>query len=174
MSTAILRNSGFSVSYDSLVLNSSSVPRLNFGVKYSPLRKAGIRCGNCKEDRAKNITLTIMTRTEITKAYSNGEFEMTYKYISDNAEWTVIDEDRFVGKQAILDNCEQVGNYFKSATTDFKTLNIIAEGNKVVINGTAVFLRNNKRVAFVSACDIYEFNDNSQIQIITSYCIQSK
>ena len=115
-----------------------------------------------------------MTKTEIAKAFSNGEFEKTYKLISDNAEWTVVEEDRFIGKQAILDNCEQVGNYFKSVTTNFKTLNIVADGNKVVINGTAEFLRGNKRISFVSACDIYEFNEKSEIQKITSYCIQSK
>lgn len=115
-----------------------------------------------------------MIRTEIAKAFSNGEFEKTYKFISDNAEWTVIEEDKFIGKQAILDNCEQVGNYFKSVTTDFKMLNIIADENKVVINGTAEFTRENKRISFVSSCDIYEFNENNQIQSITSYCIQSK
>ena len=79
-----------------------------------------------------------------------------------------------IGKQAIIDYCEQVGNYFKSVTTDFKTLNIIADGNKVVVNGTAEFMRENKSVSFVSACDVYEFDDNHQIQNITSYCIQSK
>ena len=115
-----------------------------------------------------------MTRTEIAKAFSNGEFEKTYKFISDNAEWNVVEENRFIGQQAIIDNCEQVGSYFKSITTDFKTLNIISDGNKVVINGTAEFFRNNKRVSFVSACDVYEFNDSNQIQNITSYCIQSK
>jgi SnoaL-like domain len=115
-----------------------------------------------------------MTKIEIAKAFSNGEFEMTYNFISDNAEWIVIEEDKFIGKQAIIDNCEQVGNYFQSVTTDFKTLNIITDGNKVVINGTAEFLRNNKRVSFVSACDIYEFEKDNQIKKITSYCIQSK
>ena len=75
--------------------------------------------------------------------------------------------------QAIIDNCEQVGNYFKSVTTDFKTWNIITDENKVVINGTAEFLRNNERVSFVSSCDVYEFNEKGHIQKITSYCIQS-
>jgi hypothetical protein len=115
-----------------------------------------------------------MTKIEIAKAFSNGEFEKTNNFISDKAEWIVIEEDSFIGKQAIIDNCEQVGNYFQSVTTDFKTLNIITDGNKVVINGTAEFLRNNKRVSFVSACDVYEFNEKSEIQKITSYCIQSK
>ena len=54
-------------------------------------------------------------------------------------------------------------SYFTSVTTNFKTLNIIAEGNKVVINGTAEFLRDNKRVSFVSACDVYAFNEKSEI-----------
>ncbi len=115
-----------------------------------------------------------MTKIEIAKAFSNGEFKKIYKFISDNAEWTVIEEDRFVGKQAILDNCEQVSNYFKTVTTNFKTLHIISEGNKVVINGTAEFIGENKSVLFVSACDIYEFNKKNQLKNITSYCIQSK
>jgi hypothetical protein len=115
-----------------------------------------------------------MTKIEIAKAFSNGEFKKTYEFISDSAEWTVIEEDTFIGKQAILDNCEQVGHYFTSVETDFKTLNIITDGHKVVINGTAEFMRENKRISFISACDIYEFNENNQIQNITSYCIQSK
>jgi len=113
-----------------------------------------------------------MTKTEIAKAFSNGEFEKTNNFILDTAVWTIVEEDTFKGKQAIIENCEQVSSYFKSVTTDFKTLNIIAEGNKVVINGTAEFLRDNKRVSFVSACDVYEFDENNQIQNITSYCIQ--
>ena len=115
-----------------------------------------------------------MTKTEIAKAFSNGEFEKTYKFISDIAEWTVIEENKFIGKQAILENCKQVGNYFKIVETDFKTLHIIVDEYKVVINGTAEFLKENKRISFVSACDIYEFNEKNEIQNITSYCIQSK
>jgi ABC-type taurine transport system substrate-binding protein len=115
-----------------------------------------------------------MTKTAIAKAFSNGEFEKTYDFIAKNAEWIVIEEDKFTGKQAIIDNCEQVGKYFKSVTTNFKTLNIIDGGNNVAVSGTAEFLREGKRVSFVSACDVYEFNEDSQIQKITSYCIQSK
>ncbi len=115
-----------------------------------------------------------MTKTEIAKAFSNGEFEKTYNFISDNAIWIVVEENTFAGKQAIIDNCEKVGNYFKSVKTDFKTLNIIADGNKVAVNGTAEFSRDNKRLSFVSACDVYGFNDKDQVETITSYCIQSK
>jgi hypothetical protein len=115
-----------------------------------------------------------MNNKDKSLAFSNGEFEKIYDYIADNANWTIIEEDTFKGKQAIIDNCEQVGNYFKSVTTKFETISVIEENKKVVVNGTAEFLRDNKRVSFVSACDLYEFNDNDQIQKITSYCIQQK
>ncbi len=121
-----------------------------------------------------NKKLDIMTKSEIAKSFSIGEFKKTFNFIAENAEWIVVEESIFKGKQAIIENCNQVGSYFKSVTTDFKTHNIIADGNKVVITGTAEFFRDNKRVSFISACDVYEFNDNSQIQLITSYCIQSK
>jgi hypothetical protein len=112
-----------------------------------------------------------MTKQEIALAFSNGEFEKTTEFIADNAVWEVIEENTFLGKEAIIENCNQVTAYFKSVSTDFKTLNIIAQDNKVVINGTAEFSRNGQRVSFVSACDLYEFNESDQIQRITSYCI---
>jgi hypothetical protein len=112
-----------------------------------------------------------MTKQEIALAFSNGEFEKTTEFIAENAVWEVIEENTFIGKEAIIENCNQVAAYFKSVTTNFKTLNIIAQETKVVINGTAEFSRNGQRVSFVSACDLYEFNINGQIQRITSYCI---
>lgn len=115
-----------------------------------------------------------MTKTEIARAFSNGEFYKTDDFIANNAVWEVVEEDLFIGKNAIIENCNQVVQYFKSVTTDFKTLNIITEDNKVVVNGTAEFFRDGKQDSFVSACDIYEFNDKNQILKITSYCIQAK
>ncbi|MCP9764279.1 nuclear transport factor 2 family protein [Lacihabitans soyangensis] len=112
-----------------------------------------------------------MTKQEIALAFSNGEFEKTTEFIAENAVWEVVEENTFIGKEAIIENCNQVAAYFKSVTTDFKTLNIIAQDNKIVINGTAEFSRNGQRISFVSACDLYEFNENDLIQRITSYCI---
>lgn len=115
-----------------------------------------------------------MTKTEIASAFSNGEFTKTYPYLADKITWTVVEENTFVGKQAVINNCEQVANYFKSVTTVFKTLNVVEDAHRVVINGTAEFLKNNQRVAFVSACDLYEFDSDNQLVKITSYCIQQK
>lgn len=115
-----------------------------------------------------------MTITAIAKAFSNGEFKKIYPFVADNAIWVVMGEGTFTGKDAILKNCEQVSNYFKSVTTNFNTINVITQENKVVVTGTAEFLNDDKRIALVSACDIYEFDGNQKIQTITAYCIPIK
>ena len=115
-----------------------------------------------------------MTMTEIATAFSSGEFEKIYNFISDNAKWTVIEEEEFEGKQAIIENCWKVANYFKTVTIDFQTIKVISENNNVVINGTAEFLKEGERISFIYACDLYEFNNNNKIQKITSYCIPNK
>ncbi len=115
-----------------------------------------------------------MTVVEIAKSFSNGDFEKTFDFIAEDALWTVVEENEFAGKNAIIDQCKQVGNYFKTVETDFKTLHVIADQNKVAINGTATFLKDGKQLSYVSACDVYEFNENHQIKNITSYCIQAK
>jgi len=115
-----------------------------------------------------------LTLQQIAASFSVGDFEKAYPYFSENITWDVVGENSFTGKKAVMENCEQVAVYFKSVTTRFTTANIIADNNRVAIDGTAEFLRDGKRVAYVWACDVYEFNEQQQLQKITSYCIQEK
>jgi len=115
-----------------------------------------------------------MTKEQIATAFSTGEFEQTFDFLADSAEWVVVGENRYEGKRAILQQCHQVGAYFKSFITDFMTIHVISDKNKVVVSGTAEFFRDQKRVSCISACDMYEFNTQDKIQTITSYCIPLK
>ena len=49
--TAVWRNGGFSASYDSFVVGSSAVLRLNFCAKNPPLRQAAKRCLQAYSDK---------------------------------------------------------------------------------------------------------------------------
>ncbi len=113
-------------------------------------------------------------KNEIAALFSIGKFENVIDYLSDGIVWNIVGDHILEGKEAVRENCEQTATYFKSVYTDFKTDDIIASGNKVVVIGTAEFKRDGKRISFVSACDIYEFNENKEIVKITSYCIPDK
>lgn len=115
-----------------------------------------------------------MTRKEIALKFSNGEFNAVLGFISEKAIWTVVGENVFDGKEAIVNNCKQVHAYFQTVETKFTTQHIVSEELKVLVSGTAEFIRDGKSVSFISACDLYEFNGKDQIEKITSYCIQHK
>lgn len=113
-----------------------------------------------------------MNKEQIAELFSMGQFIEVYDFIAEDAAWEVVEENNFIGKKAIVENCEQVARYFQSVTTNFITRSIVSNDKMVVIEGTAEFIRDNKRISFVTACDVYGFNDRNEIKNITSYCIQ--
>lgn len=115
-----------------------------------------------------------MTKIAIAEAFSTGQFAKTYTHLAAQAEWIVVGEDTYSGKEAVIRQCEQTAGYFASVATAFKIINVISNGDHVAISGTAEFIRNGKRVSFVSACDMYEFDGMNRVTRITSYCIPEK
>ena len=117
------------------------------------------------------MTESKLTREEVAEAFSNGRFELTYPYLSSEVEWQIVVESNFKGKESVVQNCEQTAAYFRSVTTHFNTSDIIVDSNKVVVCGTAEFLRDGERLSLISACDVYEFSGDDMLIRISSYCI---
>jgi hypothetical protein len=68
-------------------------------------------------------------------------------------------------------HCKQTADYFQTVETDFNTTKVIESVSTVIVIGTAEFKRDGNRLSFISACDVYEFNLNNEIEQIDSYCI---
>ncbi len=115
--------------------------------------------------------MTDMTQVQIAEAFSNGNFELTFPYLSKSIVWNVVGENLFNGKIEVIENCKQTSEYFKSIETDFKTEDVIVAKDKVIIRGTGEFIRDGKRVNLITACDVYEFNRKGELENIYSYCI---
>ena len=111
------------------------------------------------------------TQIEIAEAFSNGNFELTYPYLSESVIWNVVGDSLFTGKDEVMANCKRTADYFKSVETNFRTEDVIAADNKVVVRGTGEFIRDGKRVNLIPACDVYEFNSDGELEKISSYCI---
>lgn len=112
-----------------------------------------------------------LTRTQIARAFSDGKFQSTYPYLSEQIEWNVINNFKCKGKKEVIEQCEKTATYFASITTDFEQLHLIESPSKVIITGTAELSKNANRIEFISACDIYEFDADDVLQKITSYCV---
>ncbi len=115
-----------------------------------------------------------MTKSEIAQAFSGGQFEKCLDYLTDQTIWSTPGEQFLTGRKEIEPFCKNIAAYFNSVTTNFKQLNLIEDDRCVAINGTAEFIREGKRVSFVSSCDVYVFDDKNKIVSIHSYCIAEK
>jgi ketosteroid isomerase-like protein len=111
---------------------------------------------------------------EIAERFSLGEFETVFQFLADDVIWNIVGENKFTGKTDVISNCRRTAEYFNTVETNFKTDDIISEKNKVVIIGNAQFSRDGKRINFVRASDIYEFDKEGKLEKITSYCIPEK
>lgn len=112
-----------------------------------------------------------MTKSEIAQAFSGGQFEKCLNYLTDQTIWNTPGEQFLTGRKEIEPFCKNITDYLRRVTTNFKELNLIENDRCVAINGTAEFIREGKRVAFVSSCDVYEFDLDNKILSINSYCI---
>jgi len=115
-----------------------------------------------------------MTKSKIAQAFSQGDFEKCFMYLTDTTIWNTPGEQLLTGKQEIESFCKIVKAYFDSVTTNFQQINLIENTNCVAINGTAEFMRDGKRVSFVSSCDVYVFDTDNNMEGITSYCITDR
>lgn len=115
-----------------------------------------------------------MTKREIAEAFSGGQFDKCFDYLTDQTIWNTPGEQYLTGRNEIEPFCKNIAAYFISVTTNFKQLNYIENDHCIAINGTAEFIREGKSVAFVSSCDVYEFDSDKKIKSINSYCITER
>ena len=111
-----------------------------------------------------------LTKEAIAKAFSKGNFEMTYPYLSDDIEWNVIGDEIVRGRENVINKCKQTRRYFDSITTQFLVSNVIQLDNHVFITGTGVFINKKERTQ-IDACDLYFFDDAGKLETIASYCV---
>jgi len=74
----------------------------------------------------------------------------------------------------VIAECKQTTKYFNSIEINFVTEDILSINQKVAIPGIAGFLRDGKRINFVNAVDIYNFDQDGMIKKISSYCVSEK
>ena len=114
-----------------------------------------------------------MNNIDIAKHFSLGQFSQIFQYLDDEILWDVIGESTFSGKLAVIEQTQKIESYFQSVTHHFELDQIHLTDPFIIIQGQASF-QSSDQTTKISACDIYEFNQASQIIKIQSYCIPLK
>lgn len=114
-----------------------------------------------------------LTDQEVAESISVGNFRAAYEYLHENIVWTIIGDKTLAGKTAVIEFCEKTSQYFSTVKTEFNLKNIIADNDRIAIDGTAKFTSPEGETMNLASCDVYSFY-GGKLREITSYCIVLK
>lgn len=111
-----------------------------------------------------------MDAIQIAQQFSLGHFTQLHSYISDDIVWEIIGERSLTGKETVLHHIATIETSFRNTPHLFTIEHTHICQNFIIIQGEATF-HSAGLDQVIRACDIYKFNQGSQILRIQSYCI---
>ncbi len=107
---------------------------------------------------------------EVAEAFSRHRFRDVYAALAPDVVWTAVGTRRFVGRQAVVDACEQTLAALASTEVEFTRFVLVADGDTAAVDTVARYTDAGGTSA-VASCDVYEFRDGA-LAAITSYDVE--
>jgi SnoaL-like domain len=104
----------------------------------------------------------------IAEAFSGHRFREVYDVLADDVRWTLVGGEVVVGRQAVVDLCEQTLAALEGGSSEFLRFVSIAQDDAAAVDVVARYVDGDGGVTLVSSCDVYEFA-SSRLTAITSY-----
>lgn len=91
-------------------------------------------------------------------------------YSSETIHWNLVGNESLVGREPIIQACQQSADYLSTVTTTFSKFTMLTGTDFVVVDSTADYVDEQKETTRIASCNIYVFID-SKLTGITSYSI---
>ncbi len=110
------------------------------------------------------------TPREVAEAFSRHRFRDVYAALAPDVVWTAVGARRSVGRQAVVDTCEQTLAALASTCVEFTRFVLVADGDTAAVDTVARYT-DGGGTSVVASCDVYEFRDGA-LAAITSYDVE--
>jgi hypothetical protein len=111
------------------------------------------------------------TINKIAENFSKHRFEKTFPFIADNIQWNTVGGEVILGREKVIETCEQSLSYLITVTTNFTKFSLLDCEKHIVVESEAEYIDQDKNISKIASCDIYKFEQDQLIEI-TSYCIE--
>ena len=108
---------------------------------------------------------------QIAEAFCSHRFVETYPYMADEIKWNIVGGEELMGREAVIDQCNQSAKFLETVSTTFTKLKINRAETFVVVEGAAQFQDQENQTSSVASCDVFQFSDGQLVEI-TSYNIE--
>ncbi|WP_202081485.1 nuclear transport factor 2 family protein [Caldalkalibacillus salinus] len=112
-----------------------------------------------------------MRAKRFNDAFSSGNIDFIIENIAEDVNWHVVGEPKLHGREAVVKMMEPMRGVVPK---EYKTNNILINGNKAIIEGTLTMPKGNGEVQSYAYCDIYTFTHSNKdtIKDLTAYLIE--
>ena len=108
---------------------------------------------------------------QIAEAFSSHSFALTYPYLADEIKWNIVGSEELVGRDAVVDRCDESEKYLETVSTTITKLKITRAETCVIVESIAQYQDQENQTSSVASCDVYQFLDERLVEI-TSYNIE--
>lgn len=108
------------------------------------------------------------TPESIARAFSSHRFGEAYPYLAEDVRWVLVGGPTLIGKQAVIDTCEDTLHELAQTTTSFAKFRTIVGADAVVVDAVGEYQAPDEMRSVVASCDIFEIS-GGLIREITSY-----
>lgn len=112
-----------------------------------------------------------ITINQIAEDFSKHRFGKTFPFITDNIQWNTVGGEVILGKEKVIETCEQSLSYLNTVTTNFTKFLLLDFENHIIVESEAEYIDQDKNISKIASCDIYKF-EQGLLAKITSYCIE--
>lgn len=108
---------------------------------------------------------------QIAETFCRHRFAETYPYMAGDIQWNIVGGEELMGREAVIDRCEESAKYLETVSTTFLNLKIHRAEMIVVVEGTAQYQDRENEISSIASCDVFQFLDG-RLVAITSYAIE--
>lgn len=110
---------------------------------------------------------------QIAEAFSGHRFTETYDHLAADVRWVLPGHDPIEGKDAVVAACDaSTVEMSQLVSAEFIRLVSVAGDRVAAVDAVGRYVSPDGSASVVSSADIYEFDDDGLVSIVTSYAVE--
>src|SRR4051794_6701999 len=117
--------------------------------------------------------MQVMNPLQIAEAFSGHRFPETYDHLAADVSWVLPGQATIEGRDAVVAACTSSADEMAQlASAEFRRFVSVAGDRVAAVDAVGRYVSEDGSVSVVSSADIYEFDDDGRVRVITSYAVE--
>ena len=113
------------------------------------------------------------TTVKVAEAFSGHRFTEVYDRLAEDVRWVLVGQAVIEGREAVVAACEtSASEMAQLASTEFSRFISVGDERVAAVDAIGHYVGTDDSTSVVSSCDLYEFDPEGRVTVITSYAVE--